>query len=146
MSRYIAVDVGGTRMRAACYGSEGLEPTDLARIVTQDPNGNEPPLERLKSLIQSIWPADEEVTAISVAAPGPINPFTGTIISAPNIPGWINLPLRRNLEERFRVPVILGNDANLAALGEWMYGAGQGHHHMIYITVSTGIGGRDHFG
>lgn len=140
MRRYIAVDIGGTRMRAACYTSEGLEPIKLARIPTQDPNKNELPLDRLKSLIQSIWPADGDITSISVAAPGLVNPYTGTIIMAPNIPGWINLPLRRRLEEYFKVPVILGNDANLAALGEWMFGAGQGHHHMIYITVSTGIG------
>jgi len=51
------------------------------------------------------------------------------------------LPLRNYLENHFHVPVALGNDANLAALGEWMFGAGQGHAHLIYVTISTGIGG-----
>jgi glucokinase len=141
MSRYIAVDIGGTHIRAACYPAEGLEPLHMARIRTQAPDRSASPLERLNSLVQSLWPADQEVTAISLAAPGPVNPFTGTLLEAPNIPGWVDIPLKRHLEERFNAPVLLGNDANLAALGEWMYGAGQGHHHMIYITVSTGIGG-----
>jgi len=51
------------------------------------------------------------------------------------------MPLRKHIEDRFHVPTAIGNDANLAALGEWRFGAGQGHHHLIYITVSTGIGG-----
>jgi glucokinase len=63
------------------------------------------------------------------------------VINAPNVPGWVNMPLQRHLQERFNVPVALGNDANLGALGEWKFGAGRGFHHLIYITVSTGIGG-----
>jgi glucokinase len=63
------------------------------------------------------------------------------ILSAPNLPGWDNLPLRRIMEERLGRPVFLGNDANLAALGEWKFGAGQGHQDVLYLTISTGIGG-----
>ncbi len=47
----------------------------------------------------------------------------------------------RILSTRYKVPVYLGNDANFAALGEWKYGAGQGHHDVLYLTISTGIGG-----
>jgi glucokinase len=98
-------------------------------------------LERLIQLIESVWPKDEPVTAIGIASPGPLDPYQGVIIAAPNIAGWADLPLRKTLEDHFNVPVILGNDANLAAYGEWCYGAGQNHHHLIYLTVSTGIGG-----
>jgi glucokinase len=76
-----------------------------------------------------------------VAAPGPTEPYEGIVFEAPNIPGWTNLPLKKILQERFNVPIAIGNDANLAALGEWRYGAGRGHRHLVYITVSTGIGG-----
>ena len=139
MSLHIAVDVGGTQMRAACYSSESLEPLRFDRVSTQDPLKT--PLEILMDLIISVCPGGEKISGIAVAAPGPTDPYEGIIFAAPNIPGWIDLPLRQHLEDRFKVPVALGNDANLAALGEWKYGAGQGHHHLIYITVSTGIGG-----
>lgn len=139
MSLHIAVDIGGTQMRAACYPSESLEPLRFDRVSTQDPLKT--PLEILMDLIASIWPEGENISGIAVAAPGPTDPYEGIIFAAPNIPGWIDLPLQKYLEERFKVPVALGNDANLAALGEWKFGAGQGHHHLIYITVSTGIGG-----
>ena len=96
--------------------------------------------ERLTALIDSVWPA-EPVDAISVAAPGPLNPYTGIIVSTPNIPAWTNYPLADLLSKRYKVPAFLGNDANLAALGEWKFGAGQGHHDVLYLTLSTGIGG-----
>jgi glucokinase len=138
MEHYIAVDVGGTRLRAATYPEQGLTADELTRIHTQAEA--QTPLERLINLLEDIWPQTGHVRAISVAVPGPTDPFNGVIIEAPNIPGWQNLPLQSILQEHFNVPVALGNDANLAALGEWRYGAGQGHHDMIYLTISTGIG------
>ena len=96
--------------------------------------------ERLTALVDSVWPAGP-VDAISVAAPGPLNPHTGTVISTPNIPAWKNYPLADLLSKKYKVPAFLGNDANLAAVGEWKYGAGQGHHDVLYLTLSTGIGG-----
>ena len=101
----------------------------------------EAPHERLINLIASTIPLDEEIAAITVAAPGPTDPYDGIVFEAPNIPGWNDLPLKRIIQDRFNVPVAIGNDANLAALGEWRYGAGNGHRHLVYITVSTGIGG-----
>jgi glucokinase len=139
MTQYIAVDIGGTQIRAASYHSDSLTPIRISKTSTRDPY--QAPLERLQDLVASIWPLDEPVAAIGVAAPGPLDPYQGVVIAAPNIPGWINVPLRQVLEDRFQVPVGTGNDANLAALGEWMYGAGKGHHNLIYLTVSTGIGG-----
>ena len=139
MSAFIAVDVGGTQLRAASYPEDGLNPIKIDRISTRAANNT--PLERLVGLIRSIWPEDQDVASIGVAAPGPINPFEGVIYTAPNIAGWENLPLASHLEKEFKTPVFLGNDANLAALAEWSFGAGQGHNHLIYLTISTGIGG-----
>lgn len=143
MSLFIASDVGGTQLRAALFSQDSLEPIQIVRAPTQDPDSTSaaPPLDRLRDLIASIYPQNKPVTAISVAAPGPINPEKGLVLEAPNIPGWINVPLRQALEDVFHVPVMIGNDANLAALGEWRYGNGRGHHHLIYLTISTGIGG-----
>jgi glucokinase len=98
-------------------------------------------LDRLLDLVAEVWPADGQVRAIGAGLPGPINPKTGVLFNAPNIPGWVNLPIRQHLQDRFQVPVLVGNDANLAALGEWRFGAGRGHHDLLYLTISTGIGG-----
>ncbi len=139
MGYYIAIDIGGTQMRAARYldSSQGAE--DVRKIATQA-NG-EDPLFRLKDLIESVWPQKGKVNSIAVGIPGPVDPYAGVVMRAPNIPGWIDLPLQKQMEDWFHVPVVLGNDANLAGLAEWTYGSGRGHHHLIYVTVSTGIGG-----
>jgi glucokinase len=139
MSQLIAVDIGGTQLRAACYKPNSLTPLRIERTATR--HSTETALERLTALVSHIWPQDEDVAAIGVAAPGPLDPYEGIVFEAPNIPGWDNLHLRDHLVECFKVPVAIGNDANLAALGEWKYGAGRGHHHLIYLTISTGIGG-----
>jgi glucokinase len=93
------------------------------------------------TLIQSVWPEHSTVEKIVVALPGPVDPESGIIFSAPNIPGWQNFPIGPELEKRFGTHTRIGNDANLAALGEWRFGSGQGHHHLLYLTISTGIGG-----
>jgi len=139
MTAYIAVDIGGTSMRAASYPARGHKQLKLEKIVTQHPT--ESPFDRLVNLITCVWPADETVAAIGAAAPGPVDPYRGIVLSAPNIPSWIDLPLASLLQAHFGVPACIGNDANLAALGEWKYGAGKGHRYLVYLTVSTGIGG-----
>jgi glucokinase len=139
MSNYIAIDIGWTQIRAGLYPQDGLTHIKLDRTSTFHPTST--PLERLIELIASIWPAQDNVAAIGVAAPGPIDARLGIIREAPNIQGWNNLPLSKLIQDRFHVPVALGNDANLAAMGEWRYGAGRGHHDLIYLTISTGIGG-----
>jgi glucokinase len=139
MTTIIALDIGGTQMRAALFQLNNHTPDVVQRIPTKSSEGDS--LSRLIKLIHSIWPTEGDVAAIGIAVPGPTDPYAGVIIDAPNIPGWENLPLRKILETEFGVPVALGNDANLAAVGEWKFGAGIGHHHMLYLTVSTGIGG-----
>ncbi len=135
---YIVADVGGTHIRTARFSVQSQEPSIVKRISTKGPDT---PHDRLIHLIATVIPKDGEVAAIAVAAPGPLDPFEGIIYEAPNIPGWNNLPLKKLIQEQFKVPVAIGNDANLAALGEWRFGAGVGHRHLVYITVSTGIGG-----
>jgi glucokinase len=136
---YIAVDIGGTHIRVGVYPDEGIEPIAIQRIKTVGKKGS--PLERLIDLIKELWPKTSLVRALGVAAPGYLNPRTGIVITAPNIPGWNNFPLRQKLGDAFDIPILLGNDANLAALGEWRYGSARGHHNVLYLTISTGIGG-----
>jgi glucokinase len=135
---YIVADVGGTHIRTACFPAKSQKPSIVKRINTKGPDS---PHDRLINLLADTFPKDGEVAAITIAAPGPTDPFEGMVLEAPNIPSWKNLPLKKILQDKFNVPVAIGNDANLAALGEWRFGAGVGHKNVIYITVSTGIGG-----
>jgi glucokinase len=136
---YIGIDIGGTQLRAALYPEEGIEPIKKKIISTH--SGDEKPEERLIDLIGEIWPDEGGVERIGIAVPGPVDPKNGIVYKASNVKGWIDIPLGPMVEKIHKSEVILGNDANLAALGEWKYGAGVGHHDLIYLTVSTGIGG-----
>jgi glucokinase len=139
MGLILAVDIGGTQIRAALFERGSLQPVRAERTRTE---ASKPGVyERLETLVASIWPADGGVDAIGIASPGPLDPHAGVIIATPNIKQWRNFPLAEKLKARFGVPVVLDNDANLACLGEWQFGAGQGHQDVLFLTISTGIGG-----
>ncbi len=136
---YIAVDLGGTQIRAArCAPDGSIEARH--QTLTQAHEGQAAVIDRIQAAIAQVWPLDG-ARAIGIAAPGPLDPWQGIVIAAPNLPGWDRVPLRDILAQRFNAPVHLGNDANLAAMAEWRFGAGRGHNDLLYLTISTGIGG-----
>lgn len=137
----IAVDFGGTNIRAAYFPSPQPPSTSQNKTATLASEGPDSVITRLIQAIGSQIPKDAVDLRIGIGAPGPLDPRNGIIISSPNLAGWTNIPLRDQLSDHFGVPVFLGNDANVAALGEWRFGAGQGTDNMIYLTISTGIGG-----
>jgi glucokinase len=81
-----------------------------------------------------------QITALGICAPGPLNPTTGVIINPPNLPIWHNYPLAEEMRRLYNVPVRVDNDANAAALAESKWGAGHGYSNFFYATVGTGIG------
>ena len=135
----LAMDVGGTHMRAAVFPEHEDTPIRQERIKTYAEGKTS--LDRLIQFIRSITADYETIDAIGIAAPGPLDPKTGVILAAPNLPEWTGLYVSELCEKQIGAPTFLGNDANLAAVGEWKYGAGKGHHHLLYLTLSTGIGG-----
>ena len=138
MSLTVAIDIGGTHIRVAVYEPDSILPLNHQRTRSL---ANQPGVyDRLESAVESVWP-QERVSAIGIASPGPLDPHTGTILATPNIPEWQNFPLTSKLSEHFGVPAYLDNDANMAGLAEWKYGAGKGHQDLVYLTISTGIGG-----
>jgi len=140
MRLILAFDIGGTNTRAAVFRAGTRAP--LRRVSAPTRRGRGSFLAGLFELGESILPQGARVEGIGVAAPGPLDTRRGVLLAAPNLPGLENLPLGEALSERFGgAPVFLGNDANLAALGEWRYGAARGHHNVLYLTISTGIGG-----
>jgi glucokinase len=138
MRYYIALDIGGTKLRAASFQGQKVEPTK--RYVTFSQEKGTESRDNLIYAIRAVWPQNESVEAIGIAVAGSINLRTGVIEKSPNIPAFTDFPIVNFLEETFQVPIYLGNDANLAALGEWKVGAGIGHNFIIYLTISTGIG------
>jgi glucokinase-like ROK family protein len=81
-----------------------------------------------------------KISAVGIGVPGPIVTESGEVSSPPIMPGWDEYPIRAHLEQLWKVPVSIGNDAELGALGEWAYGAGRGESNLAYIKVGTGVG------
>ena len=136
----IAVDLGGTQIRTARFDHK-LNLLQRERTLTSAEEGPKPVIQRLKEYIEKVLPPSRsDVAGIGFSSPGPLNPMTGVIIAPPNLPGWHDVPLADIIRSEFGLPVFIGNDANVAALAEASKGAAQGHRHVVYITVSTGIG------
>ena len=126
-------------MRAAVYQDDQREAVTQKRIKT---NANEPDtFGRLLKLVEDVMPRDGKVDAIGASCPGPVDPKTGVIMFTPNIKEWRDFPFAAKLMKSFGVPTYVDNDANLAGLAEWKFGAARGHHNVLYLTVSTGVGG-----
>lgn len=138
----IAVDIGGTSFRVALADASG---NILARNArpTHAHEGYPKGLERITETIRETASSVnfEKVRGIAVASAGPIDPKSGSILTPPSLPGWHNAPLKDSLNSAFGIPVLVESDADMAAVGEHRFGAGRGFDRLIYMTVSTGIGG-----
>ena len=139
MKELIGVDVGGTLLRAARFNHD-LTLLERAEQPTLAREGAGPVLERLYEVIRQVMPeTPEQLAGIGLALPGPIDAEAGVLIAPPNIP-LPNSPIRDLVHQAVGGKVFIGNDADLAGLAEHQMGAGRGVHHLVYLTVSTGIG------
>jgi len=136
------VDLGGTRLRAVRIDHEGhvLQHRSVATAATAGP---EAVISQIVALVEQVMDgvSRADIEGIGVGSPGPLDPFKGVVLRAPNLHGWVDVPLRAMLQERTGLPVLLNNDGNVAALGEWHLGSGRGCRDFIYVGVGTGIGG-----
>ncbi len=140
MALILALDFGGTKLAAALVNVGSRKWLRYERRLSPVDADANTDLEIMRSLIYSLL-EDAKPAAIGVSFGGPVDASTGTVRLSHHVPGWENIPLKRLLEEEFGVPVGVDNDANVAALGEHRFGAGQGYESLFYITVSTGVGG-----
>jgi glucokinase len=143
MNHVIAVDLGGTQLRAALVSAEGrvVAHERTATLVAEGPGAVVARMLALIDRVRAALPPGSPLLGVGIGAPGPLDPFTGIVHAPPHLTGWSDVPLRAMVAEASGLPVELGNDANAAALGEWRFGGGQGFRNVVYITVSTGIGG-----
>lgn len=142
MRYVVGVDLGGTQLRAVLIDREG-ELLAYQRTDTAAERGPTAVIAQIEQLITMVTAQvdRQDVVGIGVGTPGPLDPFDGIVLEAPNLAGWINVPLKALLQERTGLPVTVGNDANAAGLGEWRFGSGRGCQDFVYVTISTGIGG-----
>ena len=134
----LAVDLGGTQIRAALADDEGHL---LCREVVATPaeEGAAAVLEAIIAVLQR--QAVPGVRHIGISALGPVDPHTGVVAAAPTIPGFTDIPLKRCVEDALGIPTSVVNDTTAAALAEWTLGSGDRRaRHFAYVTVSTGIG------
>jgi glucokinase len=142
MSYAIAVDLGGTQVRAARVRADG-EVSNRVALRTDTYAGPKVIMQQIAdAAMEAARGLDKsEIKGFGISSPGPLNTETGVAIALPSIPGFENFPIVAALEEKLQQKVYLENDGISAAIGEWRFGAGQGLHSMVYVTVSTGIGG-----
>lgn len=133
--RFMAVDLGGTTMRAAIVAEDG---TLLER--SRAPTPDDPEADALMELVEEVLKGDTVEHAV-VGVPGWVDYADGVLERAPNLPvGWTEDLTAERISDRIGLPVDLANDADLAAVGEAYFGAGRGASDVAYVTISTGIG------
>jgi glucokinase len=141
---YAGIDLGGTKILVLVADPTGAV-VGTERVPTLATQGPESVISRIVEAVRAaaaqagVEPS--QLAGSGVSAPGPIDTVDGVITDPPNLPGWHNVPLAGILRERLGVQVVLENDANCGAVGEHMFGAGRGYSHMLFVTISTGIGG-----
>ena len=140
----LAIDLGGSKIIAALVSPQG-EIIAREYTATLAEEGPEAVIKRMlaavDNLLSKVNISRSRFSVLAIAAAGAINSEKGVVTASPNLPGWHNVPLKEMVEKETELEVFLINDASAAALGEHHFGAGKGVNNLIYITVSTGIGG-----
>jgi glucokinase len=140
----LGIDIGGTNIKIGCLDSglkiidkvsklnrSDIEPQEMVELIVAD----------CKKLLAQAGLVFAQVQSIGVGSPGPLDPKSGILKSAPNLKKFHNTPLREMLSKKMGKPVVLENDANAACWGERIAGAGSGGDDMVFLTLGTGIGG-----
>lgn len=143
MTKRIGIDVGGTNVKIALVDGEGKINYSNS-VPTYAQMGYEYTVNNIKQAIRDLMKETntdaKEIEGIGFDFPGQVDYKTGVVKLAPNIPGWINVPIAQMIEEEFNIPTRIDNDVRCAALGELKFGAGKGCENFVCITVGTGIG------
>lgn len=140
----IGIDLGGTNIKIGVVGAQG---EILARrsVETRAEQGVAAVIDRLAAIIDELVRGCGvqrcDLRGVGFGAPGPMSHKRGFLFACPNLPGWVNVPLRDLFQERAGLPVAIENDANAAAFGEFVAGAGRGCMDMVMLTLGTGVGG-----
>lgn len=141
----LAFDFGGTKLTAAVIEMETLDQPGAAwrghlRRFSSPGATAQTDIETMIEMGRELL-AGERPFRIGISFGGPVDYSSGMVRLSHHVPGWENVPIQPLFAEAFAAPVAVDNDANVAALGEWRFGAGRGVADLLYVTVSTGVGG-----
>jgi glucokinase len=134
----LAIDIGGTKFSVALFDNHRMVQRE-SRPTHRD-GGPESMLREIHSIFRN-WTGADSVARCGVGFGGPVDFLRQRVALSTHVGGWNDFPLVERLTEMLRVPVIIDNDANAGALGEALHGAGRDHRPLLYMTLSTGIGG-----
>jgi glucokinase len=140
MLHAIGIDFGGTSIKSGLV-ADGIITHRGTPIDTRSHPGADALVDSIVSVIDELRGEEPSVLAVGVGAPGLVDSVNGIVHELTNVPGWESVALRGLLEQRTGLPVILENDANAMAYGEWKYGAAKNGNHVVCITLGTGVGG-----
>lgn len=139
----LGFDVGGTKI-AVCLANSDGEILGSRRIQSRGRGPDDALSEMVEvgsELLRDAGIRREHLRAVGVGAPAPMDIPNGLLLAPTNMKNWIDVPIRDHFAEAFQVETFFDNDANAGALAEWFFGAGRGCLDLIYLTMSTGIGG-----
>jgi len=144
MRKVLGFDLGGTKFAFGVVQEDG-KVLGSGRIETLAAQGPAQAVQRVivaaREELNRLGLKSTDLAGIGIASPGPLDIAKGCVDGSPNLPGWDGFPIAGEIGRAFGLRVRIDNDANAAALGEHRFGAGRGKHDLVYITVSTGIGG-----
>jgi glucokinase len=135
----IGIDIGGTNIKMGLVDSAGRVKARRV-LLTRAASGPTQALKRIGTVIEELRKR-RKVASVGIGIAGLVDHRAGIVRVPPNLPGWNGTPVKRTLERIAGLPVYCANDANAAALGEWLYGAGHGCRHLLCVTLGTGVGG-----
>jgi len=137
----IGVDLGGTYIKVGVVSESGKIAVKTA-IETDAEKGPKHVISQIKKGIEKVFSKkDFNIKGIGIGSPGVVTPKKGTVENPPNLPGWIKVNLGQILEKEFGIDVFVENDANAAAIGELIFGAGRKLDSFVMVTLGTGVGG-----
>jgi len=136
----LGVDIGATQTRVGVIDASGQVVGRAAAPTERRPSAN---VERVERLAEEAGfrRLSRAVDAVGICSPGPLDLDAGIVIDIPTLPDWRGFALRAAIGDAFGLPAVLEGDGVAAAFGEWRFGAGRGMSDLVYVTVSTGIGG-----
>ncbi len=140
----LALDIGGTKLAAGVVDHAG-QVLSFVRAQTKVEEGPDAVIERLLILGHEAMTESGHgraaVTAVGIGCGGPLDPVSGRVQGPPGLPGWDDVPIVERVSAAYGLPAFLENDATAAVLGEHRFGPWGDIRHMLYLTVSTGVGG-----